>query len=1026
MLKNRLITLAAFLCLLVPVAAMADDTEIYGVSGVTLEPNVMIIMDNSGSMKTKDVPGTPYDPAADYTAYVKTGYPVYPKDAVYYYARVSKKWQWVRLTTDKANITCPLILSDLNAQGYPSYSDGQGIDTSNLSCGTDRPDMRLGNFMNYENSTLATPEYRFEVAKRSIAKLLDNTTGKRFGLMHFNSSEGGYVKYPCGTDRTVISTYVKNMVYDNFSTWTPLAETLSEAGRYFAGKTSWFTGAGTYTSPVEHSCQKNYIILVTDGEPTEDDNTKLYKTIYMNNKVIGDYYRGPLGEDEDINVSGYLVGSLLNDVASFLYSEDILHPMGDGTSFVKQNVITHTIGFTTNETANELLQLTATCGGGDFYSAGSSSGLDAALEAINSKINETNSIFLAPAVPVNRTTRTSQSDWLYLAYFRPQNTGEWVGNIKKFAIGHDGHIYGSDGSGNVDYTKPVVDEMGMIDENACSFWTKVCNDGNQVTKGGVGSLLAEMDAASRNIYYYTGGTEKNLVMPANAFTTDNAALSVPDDVILNVRKFVDTEALKWKLGAIIHSEPAIVHYSNTQSVIYVGANDGMFHCFNDTNGQELWAFIPPGQKTKIETVFTDAGNDYYVDGSPSIVYGDLITGTHHFQPKYMIFGERRGGTNYYVLDITNYLQPIWKYQIESNILPGEGLGQSWSKAKVCTLATARETVAGKLMPQASSLQNVFMLSGGYDTNQDLDSPAATDSVGKAIVSVQIENGTLGKFRAYDTADGVGPYMKNCILDINTTSTYRMPDGTEITTRVYAGDMGGKVFTFADDREIVDGEVRARVPSGDFSFRNLLFTAPGKKIFYAPATSKFQNSYTEWVVFGTGDRENPLDTSVVNHIYAVKNTWLKSGLTKDNLVDLTQNLIIEGTDEEKDTVKNEIKDADGWSITFYDPGEKMISSPIVSQGFIFFTTYVPAAGVAVNEDPCKSVGANGASYLWAIELDTGAPAYDLDGDGTKEKHERRIQVAAMAQPKMIGDLISTPKTIRIPTKINFDYFFWRQR
>ncbi len=1067
MFKNRLIILVAFLCLLAPVATMADDTEIYGVSGVTLEPNVMIIMDNSGSMQDKDVPGEPYDPSIDYTNYVKSGKPVYVKDAVYYYKKFQEclyifgipyycydSYQWAMITSNKTNITCPSILNDLNNLGYTTYSNGQGIvGVTNLSCGPEKPDsMRLGNFMNYENSTLVGTQYRFEVAKRSIAKLLDNSTGKRFGLMHFNENEGGYVKYPCGTDRSIISNYVKNMVYSDFKTWTPLAETLAEAGLYFAGKTSWFKST-TYTSPIEHSCQKNYIILVTDGEPTEDfkanndgnssnDNT-FYKTKnYIKDKVLGDYYLGSLGGDKDLDASGNLLNnvSLLNDFASFLYTEDILHPMGDGTSFVKQNVITHTIGFTTNETANTLLKLTATCGGGEFYSAGSSSGLDAALEAINSKINETNSIFLAPAVPVNRTTRTSQSDWLYLAYFRPQNTGEWLGNIKKFAIGKDGYIYGSDGSGKVDYTKPVVDQYGMIDENACSFWTTICNDGNEVTKGGVGSLLAEMDASARKIYFYTQGTEKDLTHASNAFTTDNAALSVADEVILNVRKFIDTEFFKWKLGAIIHSEPAIVHYNNTQSVIYVGANDGMLHCINDTDGKELWGFIPPGQKYKIENVFTDAGHDYYVDGSPAIVYGDLIAGTQHFQPKYMIFGERRGGSNYYVLDITDYNLPIWKYQISPNILSdealggkalAEALGQSWAKAKICTLATATETVAGKLMPQSSTLQDVFMLAGGYATNQDQESPEPTDSVGKAIVSVQIENGILGKFRAYDTADGVGPFMKNCIVDINTTSTYRMPDGKEITTRVYAGDLGGKVFVFADDRATVKNkdnidEVVARVPNGDFPMRFMLFNAPDKKIFYAPATSKLQNSYTEWVVFGTGNRENPLDTKEVNKIYAVKNTWLKSGLTQDNLVDLTQNLIIEGSDDDKDTTKSQIESKDGWSITFYDPGEKMISSPIVSQGYIFFTTYVPSAEGSVATDPCKSVGAAGASYLWAIELDTGAPAYDLDGDGIKKKHERRIQVATMAQPKMIGDLISTPKTIRIPTRINFDYFFWRQR
>jgi hypothetical protein len=38
------------------------------------------------------------------------------------------------------------------------------------------------------------PEYRYVVAKRAIAKILDTTTDKRFGLMHYNgSSEGGYI-----------------------------------------------------------------------------------------------------------------------------------------------------------------------------------------------------------------------------------------------------------------------------------------------------------------------------------------------------------------------------------------------------------------------------------------------------------------------------------------------------------------------------------------------------------------------------------------------------------------------------------------------------------------------------------------------------------------------------------------------------------------------------------------------------------------------------------------------------------------
>ena len=56
------------LILSAPVLSRADDTEIYGtVTSTSLEPNVLIIFDSSGSMDTADVPGEPYNPMGDYT-----------------------------------------------------------------------------------------------------------------------------------------------------------------------------------------------------------------------------------------------------------------------------------------------------------------------------------------------------------------------------------------------------------------------------------------------------------------------------------------------------------------------------------------------------------------------------------------------------------------------------------------------------------------------------------------------------------------------------------------------------------------------------------------------------------------------------------------------------------------------------------------------------------------------------------------------------------------------------------------------
>ena len=69
-----------------PVLLRADDTEIYGtVTSTSLEPNVLIVFDSSGSMNTNDVPGEPYDLMAIYDG-------SYSKDAVDVRQRIDKQY----------------------------------------------------------------------------------------------------------------------------------------------------------------------------------------------------------------------------------------------------------------------------------------------------------------------------------------------------------------------------------------------------------------------------------------------------------------------------------------------------------------------------------------------------------------------------------------------------------------------------------------------------------------------------------------------------------------------------------------------------------------------------------------------------------------------------------------------------------------------------------------------------------------------------------------------------------------------
>ena len=57
---KKWILMITVLIMSIPGLLRADDTEIYGtVTSVSLEPNVLIIFDSSGSMDTADVPGDP-------------------------------------------------------------------------------------------------------------------------------------------------------------------------------------------------------------------------------------------------------------------------------------------------------------------------------------------------------------------------------------------------------------------------------------------------------------------------------------------------------------------------------------------------------------------------------------------------------------------------------------------------------------------------------------------------------------------------------------------------------------------------------------------------------------------------------------------------------------------------------------------------------------------------------------------------------------------------------------------------------
>lgn len=853
---------------------------------------------------------------------------------------------------------------------------------------------------------------KLDVAKEEIGKLITGTSGVRFGLMVFNrNNEGGHIVQPCGASQSDLVSSIDGLGAD---TYTPLAETLSEAGLYFAGMGSWFNTYSAssawynnttkkYISPMQYDCQKNYIIIMTDGAPTEDRHTNLTSANYINGDRIGDHD----GDGRDPGSYGTNGSDYLDDVAHYLYNNDCNQRGTAGSRYERQNITVYTVGF---DVDNQLLADTATNGGGEYYTASNSSALSAAFNSIIQSIQKTTVTYTPPVIPRDPNNRYEVDNKVYYPLFRPDLEGRWIGNLKAF------NLINNPSTGLLtimDNSSPPVaatDAQGVFLDTAKSFWSNAA-DGIKVDFGGAGEVLANRTTA-RNIYTFIDtdpGHNVNLVHPNNKFTATStnpfvtqtvlAATSTTErDNIINQTLAGmsitrdDGTTVTWKMGDIVHSEPAVESYgvdingngtidsSEWKSYLFVGANDGMLHVFDADNGSESWAFIPPGQLPRLK-LLTDSTHDYYVDGSP--VVEDVMISNE--KKKLLFFGERRGGKRYYALDITSPLAPVWKYQINEGVLTsldGDGngsvdgsaatLGQSWAKPQFVKVKLHNE------------IKDAFLLTGGYDNNQDATTPSANDNYGRAIYTIRADTGSVF---GLNLNGGNWSAMTNAILEVNGFSASRLG----YIDRVYAGDLGGKVFA-ARYKGCTDREC-----TNDYWEKMVLLDLPatltpptgttvnlGQKFMQRPTATLYEKcAQGECIYAGTGDREHLFDTSKVDVFYKMCNRWEKDengvlqSLTLDDLVDVTDNLVQLGTDEQKVFINNALNSGNGWYIRMPNPGEKIVSKARVIDGKIYFTTFTPGNSSVSVSDPCAVSFDYGVARLYILDACNGGAVYGTE-------------------------------------------------
>jgi type IV pilus assembly protein PilY1 len=974
----------------------ALDTDLYVLSGVNIPPNVVIIADSSASMNdvVQDLPD--YDPNTNYSTFGPAT--VYPANEVYWSSgKINASYADTTYTT--STMPCPDLVNN--------YLVPYGMASNYTGCGYKNLYFQTGNYMNYlQLGGQGSNRPRLGIQNGILHSYINTTSGVRFTVMTFNKDKDGNVvvwdgskkiEKVYGDDRDLpldaaggkLLGFVdenKNGRTDLFSaldgikqgdTWSPLAETLYETGAYLSGKRSVITGAD-YTSPLQYYCQKNYVLVISDGDPTKDSDPRLSSVPGMT----------------DLNGNGKID---MDEVSKYLYNMDL----SDGTSPSRQNIKTYTISF--NPT-NQLMMDTATKGGGKYYYVWSSQSFSVAFQNFIAEVLQESVSYVAPVVPISQMERTSAGNQLYLAMFKPTTTSFWKGNIKKYCLAtrnssgeivdcnnHPvsnvkvGDILDVNGAPVLTTSNdPDCESCTVIEDTAQSYWSSGADGGN-TDMGGVGEVLQNRTDA-RKIYTYFG-TNVDLTNSSNAFTTSNGTIT-PSTLGLasgdttgknNVINFIHgydvyyqnelppqgpTAKRNWILGAFIHSRPAVIHY-DTVSVIYAGANDGMIHAFNDATGEELWSFIPPDLLPNLKNLNGEA-LQFFVDGPPKAYIerdssNNIVSAT-------LIFGERRGGNHYYALDVTLPYTPKFLWSISpSEIVLGT------TKTATTAYGEMGQTWSAPQLGKVSGGQWVAFISGGYDDLKEDLVPPGADTKGRAIYVVNISNGS--PLWSYSHANNAN--MKYSIpSDIARVDT----NGDGYIDRLYIGDVGGQMWRFDLGGSGLTGKI--------------LFDSQGikRKIFYPPDVTLEQNY--EMIFFGTGDREHPKDTTKVDRIYAIKDKNPSSPLTESSLVDVTQDLLQVGTDSQKTDTMNALQTQSGWFIQLdQNVGEKCLSTSVLFAGTIYYTTFTPIFGDP--NDPCFL--SQGDARIYALNYKTGDAVFNLDAVGmstdlTRDDRSAKIGVS----------------------------------
>lgn len=423
-------------------------------------------------------------------------------------------------------------------------------------------------------------------------------------------------------------------------------------------------------------------------------------------------------------------------------------------------------------------------------------------------------------------------------------------------------------------------------------------------------------------------------------------------------------------------------YTTRRPMLYVGANDGMFHGFDakstGTGGQEIFAYIPNALFPELSKLTSpNYAHQYYVDGMSGVsdVYYDSAWHT-------LLAGTTGAGARaVFALDVTNpdgfsSSSALWEFTNANDA----DLGYTLAQPSVVRMQDGHWAV---IVANGYSSDNghavLFVLDAktgavlqkidtgvGTMANQNgLSSPLAVDTNDDHSVDTVYAGDLYGNLWKFDVSGSAGswpipgsPFFVACTTSGTTCST---ADRQPITGKPNVGLVGelgsdqngvGRMIYFGTGKYFETGD-------------NIIGDSPQVQTFYGL-----------WDKGSAITDRNSLQAQTID-FDSIATTIGGTPSTKPIRV-VSKNPVCYAATSTGCTASSSLKT--GWALNLLKPvnialGELVDSYPLVRRGLVVFSTKIP------NSDPCASGGKSRLMEVGALSGgEFSGPPFDVNGDG----------------------------------------------